>query len=409
MKPGRTPIGRAAGADGIALSNDPRVSRHHADIVVGPDGVSVVDRSSTGTERNGQRIAGEVELEDGDLLRVGDSFLLFRAETDEDRDERIEGLVGDAPVVRALRRTLALVARSPTTVLLLGPTGTGKEVAARAIHDLSGRSGRFVAVNCSAVPETLAESQLFGHVAGAFTGAKTASTGYFKEAHKGTLFLDEVGDLPVSVQPKMLRVLEDGAVTPVGTTDATQCDVRVIAATNRDVRTAVEAGSFRADLFARLSEFTVELPPLRERREDVLPILAAALGEAPPDLDPELVQELLLHDWPFNVRELLKTASRLKLRGADATRLDLETLGERLRAPAAAGGAPAATAKAPAPAADEADDRQPIPGKEELEALLRAHGGVIADIARVTGRSRKQVYRWLRQHGLDADSYREPR
>lgn len=436
LRAGITPIGRAVGDEGIALSADPRVSRLHA--VIELDGrsheVRLLDRSSTGTEVNGTPITQAV-LADGDLVVVGDSALLVRiGPADEDGAQQpIGGLLGDAPVMRRLRRTLARVGRSNSCVLLLGESGTGKELAARALHEISGRQGELVSVNCSAIPTELAEAQLFGHLAGSYTGARTPSPGVFRAADGGTLFLDEVADLPIEVQPKMLRVLEERAVAPVGATRATPVDVRVVAASNRDLLGEVEAGRFRGDLYARLSDFTVELPPLRDRREDILPLFVRELGPGAPALAPELVRALLLHSWPFNVRELVKVARQLRIDGAGKPTLDLSLLGDRLArtaAAATAGGSlgvvdgtsrSSVRASAPAPASPPPSDPAPptrahssardgaAPAsrdKDLLEQLLREHKGVIADVARATGRSRKQVYRWLLQHGLDAGAYR---
>ncbi|UJR83891.1 sigma 54-interacting transcriptional regulator [Sandaracinus amylolyticus] len=429
-----TPIGRAVAGAGLALRDDPRVSRLHALIELEPHtGVArLVDRSSTGTEVDGVRVTDCV-LEDGALVFVGDSALLFRrGAPDEESDDEVPtwGLLGDAPAMRALRRAIHRIGPSVASVLLHGESGTGKELVAGALHQASGRKGELVAVNCSAIPASLAEAQLFGHLAGSYTGARTGGQGLFRAADAGTIFLDEIADLPIEVQPKLLRVLEERIVTPVGATRGAPIDVRVVAATNRDLLEEVEAGRFRGDLYARLSDFTLELPPLRARREDVLTILMRDLGDSAPPLAPDLVRALLLHEWPFNVRELRKIATQLSVVGQGAERLELGMLGDRLqrvsRAARASGPAPAGEAAAPgttpppvgmptAPPGTHAPTPLPpkptgleaVPDRETLEALLREHRGVIADVARVAGRSRKQVYRWLQQHGLDAERYRD--
>ena len=409
LEAGTTDLGRAV-EEGIALPDDPRVSRKHASLEVSGDGARVwlVDESSTGTWVDGERI-DRAELRDGAVIRVGDSMLVFRRLPRDGHDRAIDGLLGDAPVMRNLRSTLELVGPSDATVLLLGESGTGKEVAARALHHLSGRRGPFVAVNCGASPEALAESQLFGHVAGAYTGAKGESDGFFRAADGGTLFLDEVGELPLTVQPKLLRVLEDRAVTPVGATKATPCDIRVITATNRDLVEAVGCGGFRGDLYSRIGEFTIELPPLRERPEDVLMILQDRLAESLP-MSPELAEALLRHSWPFNVRELVKVAVQLRVRGGASDRLELDMVQQYLersasvRPPTVRDDA-TTTAERPR-AAPPGVPAGSVPDRDELEELLRRHRGVIADVAREAGRSRKQVYRWLDQHGLDAKNWR---
>jgi two-component system response regulator HydG len=228
------------------------------------------------------------------------------------------GMVGSAPTFRAALDTLRQVAPTSATVLLLGESGTGKELAARLLHDLSPRSGApFVPVNCAAIPETILESELFGYERGAFTGATQRKEGRFQRAHGGTLFLDEVGDMSPGVQAKLLRVLQDGVVERLGGTQPIQVDVRIVAATNRDLAAEVRAGRFREDLFYRLDVVAVRLPPLRERREDV-PLLATSFlrGFAERNRRPvtgfsdAALQALASHDWPGNVRELQHAVER---------------------------------------------------------------------------------------------------
>ena len=220
LSTGRHLVGRSIEDDeGITL-DDARASRHHATFHVSSRTarVRVADEESrNGTWVNGERV-DEAWLEDGDVIRLADSHLLFRVQPADEDDADIAGLVGTAPAVRALRSTLSRVASHDVVVLITGQSGTGKEVAARAIHELSDREGPFVAINCAAIPEQLAESQLFGHKAGAFTGASQDHEGLFRAAHHGTVFLDEIGDLPTPLQPKLLRALEERAVVPVGVT-----------------------------------------------------------------------------------------------------------------------------------------------------------------------------------------------
>src|ERR1043166_995510 len=265
---GTTQIGRQAGLE-ISLHRDRRASRVHATIHRGPLGtLRIVDENSrNGTLVNGRRVPDAL-LADGDVIGVGDSYLVVRAVPPGLRDATVPAMVGVSPATCCARAALGDAAPTTATVLLLAASGCGKEVAARALHELSGRAGPFVAVNCSAIPESLAESQFFGQVAGAFTGA-AARPGLFRAAHGGTLFLDEVGDLPLPLQPKLLRVLEDRAVLPVGATTPIAADVRIVAATNRDLRAAIAQQQFRGDLYARLAQLEVRLAPLRERREDV--------------------------------------------------------------------------------------------------------------------------------------------
>ena len=330
---GATPIGRVLAGPGVLLDQDDQVSRLHATVHREAAALRIVDAGSrNGTFVNGRRVgtgddAHDGRLVEGDVIRLGDSFLLVRSEPLLPRDAAIPELIGRSPAVVAMRGAIQQVAPTTAMVLLLGESGTGKEVVARAIHARSGRSGPFVAINCSAIPESLAESQLFGHLRGSFTGA-TPHPGYFRAAHGGTLFLDEVGELTPTLAPKLLRALEEKSVLPVGATQPLPCDVRVVAATNRMLGQAVAEGRFRGDLLARLAGFTIALPPLRERREDILPIVHSALtsgaGQPAPRLHADLVERLLLYHWPYNVRELLKTVSELLIRGADAAILGPE-------------------------------------------------------------------------------------
>jgi transcriptional regulator with GAF, ATPase, and Fis domain len=236
-------------------------------------------------------------------------------------------IVGVSPAWRYVMFRVDQVATTQATVLLLGETGTGKELVARAIHQRSPRSGgRFVALNCSALPTTLVESELFGHERGAFTGAHAAQPGRFELAHRGTLFLDEVGDLPVELQPKLLRVLQEGQFDRLGGTETLDVDVRVIAATNRDLFDETRQGRFRQDLFYRLNVFPITLPSLRERREDI-PLLAAHLAarfstvlrKPVTELPPTVIERLQEHDWPGNIRELENVIQRAIIMSTNGT------------------------------------------------------------------------------------------
>ena len=232
--------------------------------------------------------------------------------SEADGHSLLPGIVGDSPAMREVYRLVRLVAPTPASVLLVGETGTGKEVVARAIHRLSPRSeGPYVRVNCCALAESLLESELFGHVKGAFTGAIDNKTGRFEAAHGGTIFLDEIASMTPKLQVKLLRVLQEKEFERVGESRTIRVDTRVIAATNQYLEDEITAGRFRDDLYYRLNVVAIELPPLRERREDV-PALARFFLERhseehrrdAPELTPEVIQILLDHDWPGNVREL---------------------------------------------------------------------------------------------------------
>lgn len=415
---GSTLIGRAPPSPraDIALASDHRVSRSHARLQREGRRLHIADEGSkNGLFLNGCRRA-EGELADGDVLRIGDSFFVVRMEESAhaEADVSIPTLIGISPAARTLRRRLAALAPQTATVLLLGETGTGKEVAARALHDLSGRPGDFVAVNCGALPHDLAESLLFGHIAGAFSGAHRAQLGFFRAADRGTLFLDEIGDLPVPLQPKLLRLLEERAVTPVGATTPVACDVRILAATNRPLTRAVQLQEFRGDLYARLTEISLHLVPLRQRREDILLLVAHALGEPRPGLTPRLVAALLCHPWPFNIRDLLKVASQLRLMTPSGEAFDLPAVTERLAAGAILPRSALEEANAHSEPPEQNSRRrepEPIrrsrtPSKEELDALLTLHRGSISSVARAVGRSRRQIDRWMASMGLTSKDYR---
>jgi hypothetical protein len=238
LRPGETQLGREVAEElGIGLFSDRRASSVHAVIRMQGDEKTLTlhdCESKNGSFVNGRRVQ-VCELRDGDLLRVGNSFLLLRYQPARPTDAKVPRLLGTAPAMATLRHGIAEAAKVGATVLLLGESGTGKEVAARSLHELGRNKGPLLAVNCAAIPEQLAESQLFGHVAGAFTGARTPHDGYFRSAHGGTLFLDELGELPPALQAKLLRVLEERQVTPVGGSRPLAVDVWLLAATNRDL------------------------------------------------------------------------------------------------------------------------------------------------------------------------------
>jgi DNA-binding NtrC family response regulator len=241
-----------------------------------------------------------------------------RLEDQLDHEVGLGSLVGLSKAMRDVYRSLETLGSSDASAILAGESGTGKELAARTIHELSARTrGPFVAVNTAAIPETLTESELFGHTKGAFTGAATTRTGYFEQADGGTLLLDEISEMPVSIQPKLLRVLEDGRVRKIGSRQEVQVDVRVLAATNRTPEEAVRSGKLRQDLFYRLSVFTIELPPLRKRSEDI-PLLVQHFvrafnhrhGTEVDGVGEDALSTLTAYRWPGNVRELRNVIER---------------------------------------------------------------------------------------------------
>lgn len=262
-------------------------------------------------------------------LEAENQYLLEEIESEYEFDE----IVGESRAIKKVLEAVATVAPTPVSVMISGETGTGKELVARAVHKLSPRSEKpLIKVNCASVPKDLFESEFFGHVRGAFTGAVRSRAGRFELADEGTLFLDEVGEIPLEMQSKLLRVLQEGQFERVGEEKTRRVDVRVIAATNRDLKTEVESGRFRTDLYYRLNVFPIEVPPLRERREDA-PLLAAHflkrsardLDRTVPQLDEVDVEALTCYDWPGNVRELRNVIERalIKARGGQP-RLNLD-------------------------------------------------------------------------------------
>jgi formate hydrogenlyase transcriptional activator len=233
-------------------------------------------------------------------------------------DQNMGNMVGEGPAFQSVLKSIQIVAPADATVLILGETGTGKELVARAIHESSGRArGSFVKVNCAAIPATLLESELFGHEKGAFTGAVTQKTGRFELAHHGTLFLDEIGEMPLELQPKLLRAIQDQEFERVGGTRTIRTDARFIVATNRDLKAMVDENRFRADLYYRLNVFPLHVPPLRERREDI-PLLtryfvqkhARRMGRNIDTISSSAMQALTRYDWPGNIRELQNVIER---------------------------------------------------------------------------------------------------
>ncbi len=313
------------------------------------------------------------------------------------------GMVGRSPAMREVYDAVRRVAPSDATVLVTGDTGTGKELVARAIHDLSSRSpGPFLAVNCAALADGVLESELFGHVRGAFTGAVSDREGLFRAAEGGTILLDEVGDMSLRLQQRLLRVIQEREVTPVGATRPVPVDVRVIAATRRDLRSEAEAGRFRDDLYYRLAVFPIELPPLRARHGDVPLLVEAALERlrgrsrvpTPEACTPSAVRLLRSWSWPGNVRELLGVLESAAIRSGGEL-IGVEHLPSELRSgatPEAAGGVE--------------DDRYQAPNEraEELAAIrsaLEAADNHRERAARMLGMSRTTLWRKMREYGID--------
>ena len=400
-------VGTDPGCD-LAL-RDPRVSRRHLRIETCSDGhFTIVDLGSkNGTLYQGAAVT-ELTAAAGAVLRLGHTTLRIQPEPaalaiEPSRSHRFGELVGESLVMREVFAVLELAAASDVAILLEGETGTGKEVAARAIHGASARArGPFVALDCGALPESLVESELFGHVKGAFTGAMQARRGAFARADGGTLFLDELDSLPLALQSRLLRALEARTVRPVGGDDEVAVDVRVVAASQRELAAAVAAGAFRPDLYYRLSVLRVALPPLRARREDLAittRALLAARGLDPGDIDGPGLARLASHAWPGNVRELRNTLDRALALSPGARRFaDL-----RLDVPGDSSAADDLAIRADLPYA--AAKQQVLHAFERgyLRDLFFRTDGNISAAARAADIDRKHLRTLLRKHGLLPD------
>ena len=396
-------VGRHVGTHGLSI-DDPFLSRSHFTVQWDDERKRHVVRdagSRNGTRRNGERVELEC-LNEGDVLRAGDTIVRFASV-----DVRHVGWVSPTHSMlrgssRALRSTLERiqqVARTNLPVLVLGATGTGKELVACEVHARSGRTGRFVTVNCAAIPAALFESELFGHVRGAFTNAVETRTGWFREAQGGTLFLDELGEMPVQLQAKLLRAVEAGEVTPVGSHRAERIDVRVVAATNRDLDEAVRVREFREDLYARLNGWRIQLAPLCERPEDILPIVVHTIdaeGPLSPQVNADAFEAMALYSWPGNVRELVGVVKAALVAAPGSDYIGINHLPEPLQP------RPETAVVAPA-----LPPRGTVPTREELVVLMRTVKGNVALAARTAGTSRMQVYRWLERNGVESADFRE--
>jgi transcriptional regulator of acetoin/glycerol metabolism len=384
---------------------DPYASTTHVCLRPTPGGIGVRDEGSTnGTVLDGQRLApGEERLVSAGVLEVGHTFFHLRADVRGAREcpvgEGDQPFTFSAAFALELFRAARLVRRAHD-LLVTGESGAGKEVVARWLHRSSGRRGQLVGLNCAAVPEHLLEDELFGHVKGAYSGAQADREGLIRAAHGGTLLLDEVGEMPPQLQAKLLRVLEERRVRPLGSEREIPVDVQVIAATHRDLRAMVEEGRFREDLLARLGLLLVRIPAVRERREDLGLLIHGILGSAPGgpghiSFDLETARAILLHPWPFNVREL-----RRRLLAA----VDLATADETGPAQVTAAHLPLPIDLARSEPQGDPSPPELSPSDQEvrgrLASLLSEHGGNVAAVARAFGKPRTHVQRLMARLGL---------
>jgi DNA-binding NtrC family response regulator len=405
---------------GTHLSNDlaledRTVSRHHFEIVYTDKGYLLVDLASTnGTFVDGQRVE-RAYLPSGAAIRVGGTTLSFAHVNEEisvepDRDAQLGGMVGSSVKMRQVFGLIKKIAPMDVPVIIQGETGTGKELAARAIHDLSPRrTGPFLVLDCGAIPANLIESEFFGHEKGSFTGATSMRPGAFERANGGTIFLDELGELQLELQPKLLRVLENGEVRRIGSNDLVHVDVRVIAATNRDLVKEVQEGNFREDLYFRLSVINLQMPPLRQRGEDIAhlvryhlnsPEIVARYGRK--RFSTEAMDRMMAYAWPGNVRELINVISHV-LTFAEGDVIEVANLPPRLLGE---------EKKSPLPFNEhlsfkEAKDQVLAQFEREyLGSLLVRCGGNVSQAARQSGMHRKSIERLAKKYQLDVRALR---
>jgi DNA-binding NtrC family response regulator len=408
---------------------DKSVSSLHARIVKVTDPVERTDsfeihdlESTNGTFVDGRQISGAAPLRSGALIFLGSQVLVFRlitpaehAAIEEDVARPFAPVATLSPAMAVVCARLRRLAPSGSEIFLLGETGVGKEVFARAIHRDSGRTGQLVAINCAAIPRELVESELFGYEKGAHSTAQGRKTGFIEAAQGGTLFLDELGEMPLELQSKLLRFLQDRKFTALGSTRVQEADVRIIAASSR---TAVGArgagGTVQAALLGRLGAQPIQLPPLRDRIEDLGRLAAHFLRNAGDrGFETEAFHALFLHDWPHNVRELEKVIAEAQLLSDGSPTIAFDHLPDSITALVEpTGDLPAnpdgAVRELLDPAVKTARTRRPAPTAEELTALLGQYQGNVAHVARHLKRQYAVVWRCIQRYGIDANQFRPP-
>ena len=403
-------VGKAQDND-LVLGDD-TVSRHHCELSRASDGVHVRDLGSTnGTRVQGARVT-EAVIQPGTVLKVGEVEIVLRpavrnVEVMPSDKTWFGAAIGRSLAMRSIFGVLERIAPTDATVLLDGETGTGKDVLARAIWTESERpQGPFVVVDCGAISYSLLESELFGHERGAFTGAVAARQGAFELADNGTVFLDEIGELPLDVQPKLLRVLETKEFRRVGGNKTLRTNVRVIAATKRNLQREVQAGKFREDLYFRLAVVPVTVPPLRSRREDIPPLVLHILKACGANLTvaDETMQGIMAHDWPGNVRELRNILERAVYlaRASGQTELSLVALPSSNASAGDVFQFEAAKSYRETRAKFDADFE-----RRYVKWLLGRHGGNVSAAAREAKMDRKHLHDMAKKHGLRGPEHDE--
>lgn len=412
---GRVRIGRGEAiahhrdhdAEGAALNirvPDSWMSSKHAELIKDDDGEWLLRDcgSKNGCYLNGVRCE-QSRLRDGDLIHTGNTTFLFRSQVERSHLDPADVDAADLRALPAAAQTLSLslahtmkdmakVAASNVSVILGGETGTGKELSARYLHEASRRTGAFVAVNCGALPANLVESELFGHRKGAFSGAQNDRVGLVQASDAGTLFLDEVAELPSEAQVKLLRVLQEREVVPVGATRPIPVDLRIVAATHADLEALVESGRFRSDLYARLAGVRFPLPDLRERREDLGILVNSLLRRSAPDkkfrFEREALWAMALYDWPRNIRELEQALAAAVAWAEDGV-IRLRNL---------------PPAVAAALGTEEKSEEDALCA--QLKQALGTHQGNVSATAREMGKARVQIRRWCKRFGINPADYR---
>ncbi|MFO0670556.1 MAG: sigma 54-interacting transcriptional regulator [Polyangiaceae bacterium] len=404
------------GRDEAALVSvaDPEVSAFHCELRAVAEGIAVRDLGSTnGTFVGTLRVREAVVTQPTEIV-VGSTRLLIeptaKKRVDVGYSDRFGGLVGSSPKMRRVFSVLEKVSPTALSVLILGETGTGKEVVAKSVHDASPRKdGPFVVVDCGAIPSTLAESILFGHEKGAFTGAHERRKGALAEAHGGTLFLDELGELPLELQPKLLRALAERQVRRVGSSAFEPIDVRVLAATRRDLGAEMNEGRFRSDLFFRIAQVRVELPSLRERLDDIPALVEeickrVGVPQHSAAVSAWIAERMSGYDWPGNVRELVNVASvAATLADTPGAIDDVLTLARDGDSSSPALGAMPGAAGADAQGTFTESKRSAIASFEQtyFASLVKRCSGNVSEMARQAGMERHHVRAYLRKYKLE--------
>jgi DNA-binding NtrC family response regulator len=412
VKQGGTEMLHEISGESFTIGKDPSnalvvqdrfISSRHLKVTRKESLFHVVDLNSTNGTFLGTARIFDVEVPLNTVLRVGETELIFEPLSQGRQDAPFHGIIGNDPSIRQLVELIERVAPSSAAVTILGESGTGKELVAKALHLCSGRAEQpFIPVNCAAISKELIESELFGHEKGAFTGAQATRKGAFEEAHGGTLFLDEIGELPVDLQAKLLRALENGEIKRVGASRPIHVDVRVVAATNKDLITCVREGKFREDLYYRLCVIPLVLPPLRNRRGDLSLLSDSFVRAYSPrgqtvKLAPAAVERLHEHPWPGNVRELRNVVHRALLlrKGPKIEDTDISFDQEYSRDPFGGSGLSLAL-----PVGMTLDKIVELMERQIIEATLRRHHNNKEKTAKELGLARSTLFKRLRDWGI---------